>query len=96
MSAVRLLAAGLAMTACSCSGSAAPQDAAVFRVEVDSESFRVSIRDDAVVTEAERRMREEDGAGIVIGSLARGDGGFNQPWSWHMVPSSVLIADFAV
>ncbi len=31
-----------------------------------------------------------------IGTLARGDGGFNMPWSWHLLPKTVEVADFTI
>ena len=91
-----VLGSALALAVGSCSDAAAPDDGALFRVEVSGESFTVSILDGAVISEAERRMRDEDGVGIVIGTLARGDGGFNLPWSWHMLPNTVQIADFSI
>jgi hypothetical protein len=34
--------------------------------------------------------------GVISGQLAAGDGGFNAPWSWHLVPSSVTAPDLAI
>lgn len=31
----------------------------------------------------------------MIGTLEAGSGGFNAPWSWHLVPESVGFADVA-
>lgn len=58
------------------------------------ETFRVLIRDPNVVAEAAELV----GAGpqrIVTSRLARGDGGFNFGWSWHLVPDEVRFVDFA-
>ncbi len=79
-----------------CTDPAAPDDGALFRVDVGGESFTVSVLDEAVIAEAERRIQEEDGVGIVIGALARGDGGFNMPWSWHILPNTVQVADISI
>lgn len=32
----------------------------------------------------------------VTGRLVRGDGGFNQPWSWHLDPASVRMAEVSI
>jgi len=78
-----------------CTESAAPDDGALFRVDVGSESFTISILDEALAVEADRRIQEDDGAALVVGTLARGDGGFNMPWSWHIVPNTVQISEAA-
>jgi hypothetical protein len=31
-----------------------------------------------------------------IGPLRRGDGGFNRPWSWHLDPDRVRMAEAAI
>jgi hypothetical protein len=91
-----VLITGLVLAAGACADAVAPSDQALFRVEVSGETFTVAIVDEAVIAEAGRRIREEDGVGIVIGTLERGDGGFNQPWSWHLLPMTVEIADFSI
>jgi hypothetical protein len=32
----------------------------------------------------------------VTGKLARGDGGFNQPWGWHLEPATVRMAEVSI
>jgi hypothetical protein len=91
-----VLGTGLVLAVGACADVAVPGDDALFRVDVSGESFHVSVVDEAVIAEAERRIQEEDGVAIVIGTLARGDGGFNQPWSWHMLPMTVQVADFSI
>ncbi len=93
---VSVLGTGLVLAVGACTDSAAPDDGALFRVDVSGESFTVSILDEAVISEAERRIQEEDGVGIVIGTLVRGDGGFNTPWSWHLLPNTVQVADMSI
>ena len=34
--------------------------------------------------------------GVVLGSLVEGGGGFNEPWSWHLDPSTVRAADTSI
>ncbi len=91
-----VLGSGLVLAVGACTDPAAPDDGALFRVDVSDESFTVSILDEAVIREAERRIQEEDGVGIVIGTLVRGDGGFNMPWSWHLLPNTVQVADMSI
>ena len=78
-----------------CTGPAAPDDVALFRVDVGSESFTISILDEAVASEADRRIQEDEGVALVVGKLARSDGGFNMPWNWHILPNTVQISDNA-
>jgi hypothetical protein len=32
----------------------------------------------------------------INGPIASGDGGYNEDWSWHFVPSAWALADFSV
>jgi hypothetical protein len=32
----------------------------------------------------------------VTGTVVKGDGGFNSPWSWHLDPSSVRMAEVTI
>ena len=32
----------------------------------------------------------------VTGTVIRGDGGFNSPWSWHLDPGSVRLAEVSI
>lgn len=77
-----------------CGGSAAP-DVGVFEVAVQDETFTVRAEDDAAIRGLEARL-ESGGEGVVLGTLAAGDGGFNQPWSWHLVPGSIEVPDLAI
>lgn len=72
----------------------APEDAALFEVEVGDQTFRVRVQDDATVAALEARM-EANEDGVILGDLAAGDGGFNQPWSWHLVAGTVEAPDVA-
>lgn len=79
-----------------CSGREWPADSGLFVVRVQEEEFRVRITTPAVVAEAMDRLDSADGEGIVSGRLAGGDGGFNAPWSWHLIPGTVQIADATI
>ena len=86
-----------AVVACdSDSNSDAPIDGAVFVVEVESgEQFRILLRNEAQIAEAEALIGASTQK-IVNGQLLPGDGGFNDPWSWHMDPESVSFADVTI
>lgn len=61
----------------------------------DGQTFRVMIRDPDVIAEAESLI----GAGnekIITGTVRPGDGGFNEPWSWHLDPSTVALVDLTI
>lgn len=67
----------------------------VYAVEVSGERFHVLVTDTAALRGMEERMASGD-EGVILGTLAAGDGGFNEPWSWHMVPGTVEVPDLAV
>ena len=96
----------LVLLGTACGGSRSPTDApteGLFVIRVcrgsghapDGEFFRALIRDPNVVAEAERLV----GAGqvkVLVGPLVTGDGGFNDPWSWHLDPVGVGFAEATV
>jgi hypothetical protein len=59
------------------------------------ELFRVVLRDSVEIAAAERELRERRGR-FVSGRLAPGDGGFNAPWHWHLLPDSSWVAEYAI
>jgi hypothetical protein len=63
---------------------------------VSGERFHVLLRDSTTIADVEHRLAADMWRGVVNGEIARGDGGFNQPWSWHMVPGTVEIADATI
>jgi hypothetical protein len=66
-----------------------------FNVSVIDEYFCVYITDPATLELAYRDARREIRR-IVMGNLTKGDGGFNQPWSWHLKPDSVRLVEMAI
>jgi hypothetical protein len=88
-----VLAVGLS----SCRSATRPSDpgasATTFRVQAcSSQTFTVRMHDPQLIQRAADLVGQPDQP-ILNGTLARGDGGFNQPWSWHLVPGSVQFAD---
>ncbi|MCC6032990.1 MAG: hypothetical protein LM561_02805 [Desulfurococcaceae archaeon] len=67
----------------------------LFTVDVNGERFKVLVRDPSVADELRKMLRGER-RGIVIGELRSGDGGFNKPWSWHLDPDTISVADVAI
>src|SRR5438445_4089189 len=61
----------------------------------DGETFRALIHDPTVVAEADLLVGQGNRK-IVTGKLARGDGGFNSPWSWHLDPSGLGFTEAAL
>jgi hypothetical protein len=72
-----------------------PPGSAIFELEVSGEVFRVAVTDTAEIRRFETR-RQSGVRGVVSGQLLAGDGGVNTPWSWHMDPASVHVADLAI
>lgn len=89
-----LVAAVLALSMGCGSDPALPVEGALFVLEVSGEEFRALVTDQDAVVALEAR-RAEGTEGVVSGTLAPGDGGFNGPWSWHWDPGSVHVADLS-
>lgn len=67
-----------------------------FVVEVaGAERFRLLLEDAARIAQAEALMAA-GGKTVVLGELASGDGGFNAPFQWHLVPSTVEFPEAAI
>ena len=60
-----------------------PDLPAQYNVEVSGEQFTVE-----VTTQAQE--------GVINGQIVAGDAGYNDPWSWHMVPATVEAVDAAI
>jgi hypothetical protein len=94
------LAAALAGIA-ACGGSSATEPSAreaVFLVRssaASGETFHILLRDPRLITEVAALVGRGNRK-IVNGELRRGNGGFNQPWSWHLAPETVHLADATI
>lgn len=66
-----------------------------FIVDVHGERFIIHILDVEAIRLAEESLRGENNF-FPMGELARGDGGFNKPWSWHLKPETVRMVEFSI
>ncbi|HSG08032.1 MAG TPA: hypothetical protein VLA36_06735 [Longimicrobiales bacterium] len=93
--ATRIAATLIPVFVAACDDATAPEQNPAFRLEVSGEQFVVEVITQEQVEELEARMAAGV-TGVVNGEIAAGHGGFNQPWSWHMVPSTVHTADASI
>lgn len=85
----------LFLSACDSADPEPAPDFAVFEVEVNQEFFRIRLDDPDQIAEAEAAMNT-DRIGVLLGELERGDGGFNAPYHWHLIPETVIFPDAAI
>lgn len=98
MTIVRYVAtAASALTAAACGGSVTgtPESVATFTIQVGSEQFAVRVTDQSTFEHLSARMHSGT-TGVILGRVAAGNGGFNGPWSWHLVPGTIQVPDFAI
>ena len=92
----RLLFCALFLVGVGCSDSSSPEDVRfVFRDPLTQDVVRLEI------TNSEGRAQAEDllasgEARWALGTLKRGDGGFNGPWTWHIDPATVTFAEVTI
>jgi hypothetical protein len=72
-----------------------PERGRLFRVRVGADEFRMRATDPETI-----RLAMENLAGgnslHPQGPIAAGDGGFNSPWNWHLVPETVRMVDSSI
>lgn len=66
-----------------------------YTVEVSGEEFVIEVVTAAQVAALDARLASGE-EGVINGQLAEGDGGYNQPWSWRLVPASIEAPDMAI
>jgi len=89
------LGAVIVFGAPACNEDPIEPDPVTFIVQVSGETFRIRTRDPQTIAALEQR-RLRGVQGVISGDLVAGDGGFNQPWSWHMDPATVEVPDLAI
>ena len=86
----------LALVLLGCDQSTSAPRGPVFVVEVvPGETFRILLHDPDRIAEA-RSLLTTGQATVVHGELARGSGGFNSGYGWHLEPRSVTFVDMAM
>ena len=87
-------AAAVTLAACNDSGTD-PIDGSVFVIEVADEQFRILLDNQQKAAQA-RALIGSDAAMNINGEIARGDGGFNSGFSWHLRPNTVEFVDMTM
>jgi hypothetical protein len=78
------------------SDSSGPETARfVFRDPVTQDVVRLEITNAEGLAQAEDLLGSGE-ARWALGTLKRGDGGFNGPWSWHIDPATVTFAEVTI
>lgn len=91
-SSLSLAAFLLSITSCATPiAKLSPASPAIFVVEVGGfEKFRMEVADPQSIEAAMALVRSGNRASI-LGDLAPGDAGINQPFRWHLVPASIRL-----
>src|SRR5690606_29443628 len=63
--------------------------------EVNGERFFLALENMNQVEQAEERLTTGV-EGVIHGSLVRNDGGFNEPYGWHLDPHGAAFPDMAM
>ena len=72
-----------------------PADGQFFTVRVVSDQFVIFVTDPNAIRLATENFQGNNNF-FPIGRIARGNGGFNQPWNWHLVPDTVEMTAAAI
>lgn len=79
-----------------CSSPTAPNDRPVdFIVDAAGERFVLRLSDPGEIRLADDRRLGRNQR-FPSGTLRRGDGGFNSPWTWHLDPATTRMVEVAV
>src|SRR5689334_12362193 len=91
------LGVALTLLAAGCSDSSGPGDGALFtfRESLTADAIRVEITDAAGIADAAALLQSKE-ARWVLGTIRRGDGGINAPYSWHLDPETVSFAEVTI
>jgi hypothetical protein len=80
----------------SCGTPASPGPAfADFIVDVVGERFVMRVTDPETIRRADEQIRGLNRM-FPLGPLRAGDGGFNQPWTWHLDPDETRLVEAAI
>jgi hypothetical protein len=66
-----------------------------FTIDVVGERFTLQATDPGTIQQLIDNYNGKNNF-HVTGTLVKGSGGFNSPWSWHLDPSSVRMAEISI
>jgi hypothetical protein len=84
------------LTVASCNQTVGLAGSGTFLVAVGSEQFRVRIENSLLANQARRMANGQERQKIINGQLARGDGGFNTGYGWHINPLTITLDEATV
>jgi hypothetical protein len=92
------VAAALVFTACGDDdGGGDDAHTGVVTIRVIDEEYRIELVTPESIENARMLLDGEEAPGIPNGVVLRdGDGGVNEPWSWHIDPETLEWADFTI
>ncbi len=64
--------------------------------DVSGEPYSIFVTDEDTIGEVLAVERGESRATIPSGKLVRGSVAYNKPWSWHVDPGDVLMAEMTI
>jgi hypothetical protein len=88
----------------SCGSPNGPAEGALFELNAcrgsvgsppGGESFRIQVTTPGAVSDFDGLVGKGN-VKVITGAITRGDGGFNSPWSWHLIPATVEAVDLAI
>ncbi|HZI29004.1 MAG TPA: hypothetical protein VFD64_12625 [Gemmatimonadaceae bacterium] len=92
----RLILSTLILAGVGCSDSSGPDDARfVFRDPLTQDVVTLEVNNSEGRAQAEDLLNSGE-ARWALGTLRRGDGGFNAPWTWHIDPATVTFAEVTI
>ena len=89
-----VLIALVALAACN-DDATQPNDAPQFVIEAAGQEFVVMIENESVAAQARQLIGSNQSINL-NGEIARGHGGFNNGYSWHLKPNTVEFAEITM
>lgn len=72
-----------------------PEPPVRYVIDVSGEEFVAEVATETQMEGLEARL-ESGERGVIFGQLEGGSASYNEPWSWHMDPSTVRAVDVAI
>ncbi len=88
---------GMALGIAACSDASAPGDGGrfTFRESLTTDQIHLQITDPSGLAEAANLLQSGESR-WVLGTIRRGNGGFNAPWTWHLDPATISFAEVTI